>query len=532
MNEDNNALREIIEGLMRIRSPSPNDVTRVKMNIAAEYELDKIPSNSEIIRMLKATEKRKLLPLLRRKTTRTISGVTVVAVMTKPYPCPQSEPCAYCPGGPPYGVPQSYTGFEPAAMRGSQNKFDPYLQVKSRIGQLHAIGHNVDKIELIIMGGTFPATPLDYQRWFVQRCLDAIIGKESASLEEAKQNAETSKIRNVGITVETRPDWAKETHVDHMLSMGVTRVELGVQSPNDEIYRLVGRKHTVQDVIDATRIMKDAGLKIVYHLMPGLPKSNFGKDLKAFEEVFSNSDFKPDMIKIYPCLVLKGTKAYEWYCDGAYKPYTNEEAAHLIAEIKKIIPPWVRIMRVQRDIPAGLIVAGVKRSNLRQLVHQKLSEEGVRCRCIRCREVGHRMVVDKVKPNPDKVEILSMRYEASEGEEIFISTEETENDALIGYLRLRIPSEKAHRPEIRAEPCAVVRELHVYGSLVPVGKHLAEAWQHKGYGGILLAEAERITREDYCLKKILVISALGTKQYYKRFGYNYDGVYVSKMLEN
>jgi elongator complex protein 3 len=524
------AIREIIDALMRFPSPSHDDVNRVKMRVAAKYQLSKIPPNSEIIVALRGGERRKLLPVLRRKATRTISGVTIVAVMTQPYPCPQHEPCAYCPGGPPCGVPQSYTGFEPAAMRGLQNKFDPYLQVRSRMEQLRAIGHRVDKIELIVMGGTFPATPFDYQRWFIQRCLDSITTKESASLEEAKRNAEASRVRNVGITVETRPDWAKEVHVDRMLGMGVTRVELGVQNPCDEIYRLVGRRHTVRDVIEATRILKDAGLKIVYHLMPGLPGSNFEKDLEAFKEIFINPDFSPDMIKIYPCLVLKGTKAYEWYVRGDYKPYTNEEAAELIVEVKKIVPRWVRIMRVQRDIPAQLIVAGVKRSNLRQLVQQKLKEQGLRCRCIRCREAGHRMAVDGVKPDPDKIRILTMKYGASGGEEIFVSAEDVENDVLIGYLRLRIPSDKAHRPEIKAKPCAIVRELHVYGSLVPVGKHLAKAWQHKGYGGILLGEAERIAREDYGLEKILVISALGTKRYYMRFGYGYDGAYVSKML--
>ncbi|MGQ9545407.1 MAG: tRNA uridine(34) 5-carboxymethylaminomethyl modification radical SAM/GNAT enzyme Elp3 [Candidatus Bathycorpusculaceae bacterium] len=526
----NEALREIVEALMRIPLPSRDDVNDVKMRVATKYRLNRIPSNSEIIHVLKAEERRKLLPILRRKIARTISGVTVIAVMTKPYSCPQSEPCAYCPGGPPFGVPQSYTGFEPAAMRGLQNLFDPYLQVRSRIEQLRAIGHNVDKVELIIMGGTFPATPLDYQDWFVKGCLDAITGEESANLEEAKGKAERSRIRNVGITVETRPDWAKENHVDNMLEMGVTRVELGVQNPDNEIYRLVGRKHTVGDVIEATRIMKDSGLKIVYHLMPGLPGSNPTKDLEAFKKIFTDSNFKPDMIKIYPCLVLKGTKAYEWYLRGDYKPYTNEEAANLIVEVKRIVPPWIRIMRVQRDIPAPLIVAGVNRSNLRQLVQQKLKEKGLRCRCIRCREVGHRAMVNGVKPNPENVKILTTRYEASEGEEIFISAEDVENDVLIGYLRLRIPSEKAHRPEVKAEPCSILRELHVYGPLVPVGKHLAKAWQHKGYGAILLAEAERITKEEYGLNKILVISALGTKQYYMRFGYDYDGVYMSKKL--
>jgi len=517
---------------MLISSPSRDDVNRAKMQVASKYQLGKVPSNSGLIRMLKAEEKRKLLPLLRRKATRIISGVTVIAVMTKPYPCPQSEPCAYCPGGPPFGVPQSYTGFEPAAMRGLQNEFDPYLQVKSRIGQLQAIGHNVDKIELIVMGGTFPATPLDYQTWFIQRCLDAITETESASFEEAKKNAETSRIRNVGITVETRPDWAQESHIDHMLSRGVTRVEVGVQNPSDEIYHLVGRTHTVKDVVEATRILKDSGLKIVYHLMPGLPSSNTKKDLEAFREIFTNPVFKSDMIKIYPCLVLKGTKVYKWYREGKYEPYANDTAANLIVEIKKIIPHWIRVMRVQRDIPAPLIVAGVKRSNLRQLVQQKLKEQGTRCRCIRCREVGHRMLKDKVKPNPEKVKILTTKYAASEGEEIFISAEDSENDLLIGYLRLRIPSEKAHRQEIKAKPCSIVRELHVYGPLVPVGEHLAKAWQHKGYGGTLLSEAERISKEDYDAKKVLVISALGTKQYYMQFGYQYDGLYMSKMLEN
>jgi elongator complex protein 3 len=501
------------------------------MQVAAKHRLEKVPSNSEIIAALKSPdEKAKLLDVLQRKATRTISGVTVVAVMTKPYPCPQPEPCAYCPGGPPYGVPQSYTGFEPATMRGLQNAFDPYLQVKSRIEQLRAIGHRVDKVELIIMGGTFPATPEDYQTWFIKRCLDALNNFDAQSLEEAKQLAETSQIRNVGITVETRPDWAKEKHVDKMLEMGVTRVELGVQNPNDEIYRLVGRRHTVQDVIEATRILKDAGLKVVYHMMPGLPGSNIERDLAVFHEIFTNPAYKPDMLKIYPCLVLKGTKAYDWFVQGKYKPYTTEEAARLIVEVKKIIPPWVRIMRVQRDIPAPLIVAGVKMSNLRQLVQQMLKRQGLRCRCIRCREVGHRLLADGVKPNPENVKILTTRYEASGGEEIFISAEDAENDVLIGYLRLRIPSERAHRPEIKEKPCSIIRELHVYGPVVPVGKRIPKAWQHKGYGSILLAEAERITREEYDFKKILVISALGTKQYYKRFGYTYDGPYMSKEL--
>ena len=525
------ACRAIIERLMVFPRPTKEDVNAAKLEVARETNLPRVPSNSELIHYMKPGESDKLLPLLRRKEVRTISGVNVVAVMTKPYPCPKTTPCAYCPGGPPYGVPQSYTGHEPAALRGVQNDFDPYQQVKHRIEQLEAIGHSVDKVELIIMGGTFPAMPPDYQEYFVRQCLNALIQNESCSLDEAKSLAETSRIHNVGITVETRPDWSRQEHVDFMLTMGVTRVELGVQNIYDDVYELVERGHSVQDVIEATRILKDSGLKVAYHLMPGLPGSNFRRDLAGFRRIFADAGFKPDMIKMYPCLVLKGTKAYEWWKKGTYQPYTTEEAVQLILEVKKMIPPWVRIMRVQRDIPAYLIEAGVDRSNLRQLVSRRLKEHGIRCRCIRCREVGHRWLKDRVKPNLENVQVHTHVEEASEGEDVFISVEDAINDVLVGYLRLRIPSEKAHRSEISSAATSIVRELRVYGPMVPVGKHLPGAWQHKGYGGVLLSEAERISKENYDCRKVVVTSALGTKKYYKHFGYDYDGPYVSKVLD-
>ena len=427
-------------------APTHEDANRLKIKTAAKYHLPAVPANADLISLLTPLEARALLPILRRKNTRTISGVSVIAVMTKPYPCPQPEPCAYCPGGPTQGSPQSYTGYEPAALRGTQNSFDPYDQVQSRIRQLTAIGHKVDKVELIVMGGTFPATPLEYQTWFIQRCLDALTGKTSASLEDAKANAEVSQTRNVGITVETRPDWAKQPHIDAMLDMGVTRIELGVQNPDDEIYRLVGRTHTVADVVEATRIAKDSGLKIVYHMMPGMPGSNREKDLTAFKRIFTDADFKPDMIKIYPCLAIAGTKAYEWYQQGTYEPYTTEKATALIAEIKKTIPPWVRVMRVQRDIPARLILGGVKRSDVRELAQKRLKDQGGQCQCIRCREVGHRLAVDNVKPDLSKVKILTQRYEASQGTELFISAEDPENNVLLGYLRMRVPSAEGASP--------------------------------------------------------------------------------------
>ena len=526
---ESSVFKDIIESLMDIPNPSREDVNRVKVRIAEKYRLNYVPSNSEIIRRLSMSQRAKLLKVLRRKNVRVASGVTVIAAMTKPWPCPKEEPCIYCPGGPSKGSPQSYTGHEPAALRGRQNDYDPFRQVRQRIAQYRAIGHEVDKVELIIMGGTFPSTPLHYQEWFVQRCLDAITGKVSRSLDEAKRNAETSRIRNVGITVETRPDWSREIDVDRMLSMGVTRVEVGVQNIYDDIYETVNRGHKVSDVIEATRILKDSGLKVVYHMMPGLPGSDFKRDLEGFKEIFSNPDFKPDMLKIYPCLVIKGTKLYEWWRQGLYKPYTTKEAVELIVQVKKIIPEWVRIMRVQRDIPAYLIVAGVKRSNLRELVLEELRREGLRCRCIRCREAGHRWLRDHVRPDLDKVKIYIQEYEASMGREFFISAEDKENDVLIGYLRLRFPSEKAHRPEIADKNVSIIRELRVCGELVPVGEYSEEALQHKGWGQKLLREAERVSRENG-MEKILVTSALGTKRYYKKLGYDYDGVYMSKKL--
>jgi len=448
--------------------------------------------------------------------------------MTQPYPCPKDEPCVYCPGGPSQGVPQSYTGREPACLRGVQHEYNPFSQVKSRIEQLRAIGHDVDKIDLIIMGGTFPATPIEYQESFIKGCLDAITGIESKNLDEAKKNAETSALKNVGITVETRPDWAKEKNVDSMLQMGVTRVEIGVQNIYDDIYELINRGHTVKEVVEATRILKDSGLKVCYHMMPGLPGSDFDRDLEAFKTIFSDTKFKPDMLKIYPCLVIKGTKLYEWWLQGKYRPYNTEDAVKLLVEVKKIVPPWVRIMRVQRDIPSYLIEAGVKKSNLREITWNEMEKLGLTCRCIRCREVGHKFSNNSIEESMDDIRLVKTVYEASQGLEIFLSYEDVKRDTLIGYLRLRIPSERVHRPELAS--AAIIRELHVYGPLVPVGKRSSKAWQHRGYGEVLLAEAEKISREEYDKKKIAVTSALGTKLYYKRFGYTYDGVYMSHKL--
>ena len=306
---NNKAYREIIQQLLENPNSTKKDLDQLKMKAAKKYSLNIVPSNADIIRHLKPEENIKLISILRRKVVRTISGVTVVAVMTKPLPCPQETPCAYCPGGPTLGSPQSYTGHEPAALRGSQNDYNPYNQVRNRIEQLESIGHKIDKVELIIMGGTFPSTPQEYQEDFVKQCLDAITQTKSNSLNEAKKLAKMSKVRNVGITVETRPDWAKQEQVNQMLKMGVTRVEMGVQNIYDDIYKKVNRGHQIKDVIEATQIMKDSGLKLVYHLMPGLPGSSFERDLEGFKEVFVNPNFKPDMIKVVSMFGCGGNKS-------------------------------------------------------------------------------------------------------------------------------------------------------------------------------------------------------------------------------
>ncbi len=523
--DNEETLRRIAERLKDSPSPTKDGLNQIKMDVCRELHTA-VPKDFEITNFLKAQEKG-FPQTLKPKPTRTASGVNVVAVMTAPAKCPHGR-CVYCPGGPEYDVPSSYTGHEPASMRGIQNRFDPYLQVKSRLDQLRTVGHVVSKVELIVMGGTFPAAAADYQEGFLKGCFDAIAGSDSGSLEEAKRRAERSRVRNVGVTFETRPDFCKEQHVDRMLGMGVTRVELGVQNVYDDIYRLVERGHSVQDVVEATRVARDAGLKVCYHMMPGLPGSSFERDLEGFNTLFSDPRFRPDMLKIYPCLVVRSAKLCEWWERGDYRPYGVEEAVNLLVEVKKSLPPWVRVMRVQRDIPAQLIVAGVKKGNLRELVHAEMQRRGLRCRCIRCREIGHK-TRGEVTPDTENIEIVTQQYEASDGLETFVSAEDRENDALVGYARLRFPSASAHRPEIKPDKTAIIRELHVYGPLAAIGDTASDSWQHRGYGEALLRRAEKVSLESG-RTRILVTSALGVREYFRRLGYRRVGPYMGKPL--
>ena len=527
--------RDVIDYLLKNPETSRGKITSLKAQIGKKFKHSKVIKNATILEFATKKEKEIITQILKRRKTRTLSGVSVIAIMTEPLPCPGT--CIYCPGAdsqPNEKVAQSYTGREPAAMRSIHNNYDPYLQVQSRIKDLEAIGHNpLDKIELIIMGGTFLSTDPNYQENFIKGAYEGVIEKEVDSLEKAKALAETSKKRIVGITIETRPDYCKELDVDRMLHYGTTRVELGIQTIYNDIYDLVRRGHTSTDSIEAIRIAKDAGLKINAHIMPNLPGSNYSRDIKLFDELFSNSDYRPDMLKIYPTLVINGTELYNWWKSGKYSPYSDKELIDLLAKVKSSLPPYVRIQRVMRDIPANLIEAGCKNSNLRQLVQERLREMDMRCKCIRCREFGinNRKEIINQK-SLDDVKLYRENYEASKGHEIFLSFENQQENYLIGYLRLRKPSELAHRPEINNGKTMIVREIKVVGELVPKDmkpKRLNQI-QHRGFGKLLMENAEKISREEYDAKKLAVISGIGVRDWFYDMGYQLDGVYVSKTL--
>jgi len=517
---DKEAYRAIIDKILTGEFAGDKDLTKLKLWACKKFDLKVFPRNSVILSAATEDEKKKLLKVLRIKPIRSISGVYIITVMPKPYPCPKDEPCIYCPGGPSVGTPQSYTGNEPAGRRAIEHNFDPYNQVKSRINQFKVMGHDVDKVELIIFGGTITAYPKDYLKGFVTQCLNAMSGSDAKNIVDAQAAAENAKIRNSDITIETRPDFCKKSHIDLMLGLGTTRVELGVQTVYDDVYKFVNRGHTIEDVAKSTRMLKDAGFAVIYHMMPGLMGADFDRDLEAFKTIFENEKFKPDAIKIYPTLVMPNTKLYDLWKKGDYSPYSLDETIKLIVEIKKQVPKWVRIQRIQRDIPVNLIAEGVKRGDLRVLVQNQLKKEGGKCNCIRCREVGHVQYKSNYDSAPENVKLIIDKYAASQGEEIFLSFEDTKSDVLIGLLRLRHPSKA---------DSMLVRELHVFGPTVRVGADAQDnQWQHKGWGERLMQEAERISREDYDMHKISVLSGIGTRNYYRRFDYEREGPYMVK----
>ena len=488
------------------------DIQRMKIVLCDELGLADVPPNSSILKEVDPKDRKLIEPFLIKKPMRTMSGVAVVAVMTSPHPCPHGK-CAYCPGGVDNGSPQSYTGKEPAARRAERNEFDPYLQVTDRINQLTAIGHKTDKIDLIIMGGTFTSRDPEYQEWFVTRCFDAMNGSPSSSLEEAQHKNETSGHRCIGLTVETRPDVFGDEQVERAMRLGATRVELGVQILDDDILLRSKRGHGIKATVDSTRSCKDHGLKVCYHLMPGLPGSTPEKDLECFMRIFDDPDFRPDMLKFYPTLVISGTELYDSWKKGEYVPYDVDTAVDLLSKMKSAVPEYVRIQRIQRDIPAPQIAAGILKSNLRQLVQENMEAKGLSCRCIRCREVGH---TGEVLEDADRVERKVLVYEASGGTETFISLEY--NDSVVGYVRLRTD----------CTDTATVRELKVFGRVASIGSE-GEDWQHRGFGKELMLDAERLAAAEK-KKRIRVVSGIGTREYYRALGYVLEEPYMVRSL--
>lgn len=443
-----------------------------------------------------------------------------MAVMTEPMGCPGE--CVYCPRYP--AAPRSYTTASPAVVRARACDYDVKRQVTERLRVLNEMGHPADKIELIAMGGTFLALPVDYQEQFIKDCYDGMSGTESRDLADARKTNETAEHRCVGLCIETRPDWCGPDEVKRMLEFGATRVELGVQTLDDDIYRLVKRGHTVDAVVQATRLLKDHGFKVYYHWMPGLPGSNPERDVELFSRLFSDDDYKPDGVKLYPTLVVAGTELERWYQEGRYVPYSTERLVELLVQMKLLVPPYARIPRVMRDIPPQFIVAGSSDSYLRDMLHKVMAERSLKCRCTRCREYGHRLRDGWRIGEPA---LKRFDYEASGSREIFLSYED-ENETLFGLLRLRSP----FRPGFgySGTDAAVVRELHVFGTEQPLGRREAGTAQHKGLGRSLLEEAERIVRDELGLSNMAVLSGIGAREYYRSLGYADDGFYMVKTL--
>ncbi len=546
---DDEAFRRVCEELAERVLAGDLDregVEAAKTDACAEHGAARVPRHTDIIDHGPDERREELEAVLQRKPVRTASGVSPVAIMTSPHGCPHGK-CLYCPGGPSseFSSAQSYTGDEPAAARGVQNDYDPYGQVTLRLHQLREIGHPVDKVELILMGGTMTARSHDYQEWFVRRALEAMNdfdpdcepapaedesfrpdpeSVEFRYLEDVKAENETATVRNVGTTFETKPDWCDPEQIDRMLDLGGTKVEVGVQTTFERINREMHRGHGAGASRDANRRLRDAGFKVGFHMMPGQPGMSTEMCLEDFRRIFSGSAWKPDYLKIYPTLVVRDTATYDMWHRGEYEPLTNDEAAELVAEVKDMIPRYTRLQRVQRDIPADHIDAGVWKSNLRQLARERMADDGRSCECIRCREAG---MTDE---SPGDVELDVLTYEACGGTEHFVSIEDFDRDVLVGFCRLRFPDDPVRRELADA---AVVRELHVYGSEVGVGSAAPDAagsHQHRGHGRRLLGAAEDLAREAG-YGKLSVISGVGVRRYYReKLGYYQDGPYVSTTL--
>ncbi len=543
------------EALQQGTVRTKDELHRLKQRIARAARVP-VPRDSDLIQVLPDDVVDTHRAILRKKPMRTGSGVAVLAVMSSPAGCPHGK-CVYCPGGPDVDAPQSYTGFEPSTMRTKRWSYNPYRIARARMGQLDRNGHTVDKVDVVIQGGTFPAREPEYQEWFVAgiyagcnagpdpepteswipfevwQTWDA--ETRDAALRQVMRDNESALCRIIGLTIETKPDWCLEPHIDEMLRFGCTRIELGIQTLDEETTRFTNRGHTVQDSADSLRVARDAGFKVCVHMMPGLPRPKEDgsimpdpdMDRTDMERLFAESEWRPDMLKIYPTLVVHEgeTPLKKWWKDGRYVPYDTDQAAAIVADAFQHIPAWCRVQRVDRDIPTTHVDAGVQNSNLRQFAEAKAKERGIAIRDVRSREV-HRQ-----ESSSDGFTVVRRDYDASGGQEVFLSWEDPDHDAIAGFVRLRRVGPSPHRTEFQhAEGTAVVRELKVYGTSKSIGDHDDEegAFQHKGLGSELLSQAEDIAFQEWGVGRLLVIAGVGVKPYYRDRGYTDLGPYVAK----
>ncbi len=462
-----------------------------------------------------------LLARIRLKPVRTLSGVSTVTVLTKPYPCPND--CLFCPND--EAMPKSYIVDEPGAKRAYEHAFDPFGQASSRLAALDAVGHPTDKVELLILGGTWTAYPPEYQDWFLRRCFDALNGREGevscANLDEALHFNETAQHRNVGLVIETRPDHITPAALVRLRRQGVTKVQMGAQSTDDRILALNRRGHTYAQTEQAVNLLRAGGFKIVLHWMPNLLGATPQSDRQDFQRLWEN--LCPDEIKIYPTQLLESAALYDIWRRGSYEPYTTETLIQLIADIKPSIPRYCRVNRVVRDIPSNYVVAGNRRTSLRQDVFEEMKRRGSRCQCIRCREVkGNRIV-------PEDLTLSDLIYRAGDSEEHFLSFS-TPQDQLAGFLRLSLPGKDAPQtgmPEL--DGAAIIREVHVYGQSLAVGEERNGAAQHIGLGSRLMDAAQQISRSQ-AYRRMAVIAAVGTRRYYLERGFQRADLYLVKNL--
>jgi len=516
--------KKYIIDFVALKPQSAEHLRQVKRQLAKKYGTT-IIANSVILKkyrqFFKGKLDKQLVRLLRKREIRTLSGIAPITVLTKPYPCPGR--CVYCPA--PKGMPKSYIASEPAAQRALRLKFDPYQQVKMRIAALEANGHAVDKIELIVLGGTWSFYKKKYQKWFIKRCFEAANGRVAKTLQQAQKKNEKAKHRIIGLSLETRPDYITPEELWRMRRLGCTHVQIGIQTLYQDILDLVKRDDTLENMARATALLRDFGFKITYHVMPGLPGSTPKKDLVVFKKLFMDRRWQPDMLKIYPCVVLKNSILYRWYKQGKYNPYSDKTLINLIIKIKQLVPPYVRINRLIRDIPGPEIVAGNLVTNLRQLLHN----QGVKCKCIRCREARKAKITEK------NIKLVKRVYKAGQGYEYFLSFESKNNKKLYAFVRLRLPfktrNQGVHvlaRQLPFGSSTAIIRELHTYGELIPIGSK-KKAVQHVGLGKRLMLEAEKLAKKKG-YREIAVISGIGVREYYRRMWYKLDKTYVVKEL--